>query len=136
MLRAVRISVTNGCAYSNVRLYTSEEVDMPQIFMGKRGTGSVNQIYFKCPDGRFLCDAEDITIIQLNNHTTIPRKVQGLRVTRLSLEGDVVYDNPYLITSSTADFDIPNIFGEGQIAFVADDGMYLTTDYKVILIQL
>jgi len=129
------MSVTNSCVYSNVRIFIGAEVDMPQIFKGKRGTGSVNQIYFECLDGKFLCDAEDITIIQLNNHSIVPRNAIGQRITRLSLEGDVVYDNVFLI-SDLSGLNIPDIFGDGQIAFVANDGLYITTDYKVILIQL
>ena len=129
------MSVTNGCVYSGIKMFTSDEVDMPLIFHGKRGTGSVNQIYFECLDGKFLCDAEDITIIQLSNHSIVPRRAKGQRITRLSLEGNVVYDNAFLI-SDLSNLDIPNIFGDGQIAFVANDGLYITTDYKVILIQL
>lgn len=132
MVKALRLTLHNNIPYERVTIYSNymgDVINAPQIFEDA-------QLLFECKHGRFIVPDYNIILIQLHNRKiTSPN---SFRVSRILLSSDLNFQNCNIIQQQHyADCGVPQIFREyEQLSFTCNDGLFVTTDFNVQVIEL
>lgn len=131
MITAERILI-GKIPFEKVKIYTHEEdVGLPNYFEDA-------QIVVKCKDGTFIVPSYKITMILLRKKTTKLGPKFAKKYKRLVVGGECSYSPAYVVHSDKhADVGIPQVFKEyEQFAFACIEGLYITTDFNVLAIEV
>jgi hypothetical protein len=129
-------SITLGGDYSaeNVQIFSREE----SLARGIKDYFEDAQLLLKCKEGTFLVPKYIITIIKLSSSRRKLKENISRKVGRICISGNIIHDNCYLLHPLMhAEAGIPLVFKDyEQFAFACNDGLFITTDYNVRLIEL
>ena len=139
MIKAQRITTAGTKPFERVDIYTSDEQGkLSNLFED-------DQISFKNKDGKFTLPIVSIILIQISSKRKI-REDFCIKAKRISISGDLVYSPASIVKPHKyEEAGIPIIFRhkpisghlpwDKQFTFVCNDGLFITTDYKIELIE-
>jgi hypothetical protein len=133
MTKAEQITIDKNKVYSNVQIFSTQEANskgIPNYFEDA-------QTVIQCNEGILVLPHYAISVIRLNSSKKKFGTDLSKLVKRVCLVGDLVYSQCYLINPQkhlTA--GIPEIFRPyEQFTFACPDGLFITTDCHVVMIQ-
>lgn len=121
MVKAKYISMAGELVFADCVIYSYPKIpsDIPRVYE--------NQVVWETRDGRIMCDASDIIVINLSTSTKIPKSAKGFKCVRIAANG-IVYENPFVVLNPYEAFGLPKILGnEEPIGLINSDGRFLTT---------
>lgn len=129
MIKVERVAITGNMPFEDVQLYLDDEIDTTNYFEG-------SQIVMKCKHGKFTLPMYKIMHILYRRSKKIKPALTE-KVKRLSIAGDMTFAPAYLLhPDKLEEAGIPQIFKPlDQFTFAADEGIYITTDFNVTLIE-
>lgn len=133
MIQLKRITLRSNITYENIQLLTNEE----QQKLGITKFLTEGQIAFKCKDGLIISSAFHVIIIQTSIHQKKLATDKCIKIKRLTLSGDNVYEKSYILNKNQhQEYNIPLIFKQPmeQIVFACNDGMYIANSFHVLQI--
>jgi len=134
MFKADLISLSEGQSYDNVSIFEDadlENLQYPKIFEDWTATAC-----FSNNNQHIVTHHWKIRIIKLNSNRPVAGK-GSIFVDRLVLVGDITYENVKIVHQDQwRGLGIPHFFVKrngiaGQMAFVCEDGTYITHDTNV-----
>lgn len=125
MIGAEFITLSGELSYPNIEIYTEMPSDVPRVFE--------RQLAWRCPDGVFFCDVDNIMLIKLWSRKISHKRGCGFHASKISLSG-VVYENVYVFMNCH-DIGVPDLLHD-QITFTCDDGTFLTNTRLFSMFQL
>lgn len=135
MIKALRMTLSGGIPHERVTIYShyldNGYTPAPNLFEDA-------QLVFTCKSGKFVVPDYAVILIQMHNKTRVTPPEGAVRVKRIILSEDLNFPDAYIIPQHCyGKYGVPQIFREyEQMTFLTKDGLYITTDFQVQLIQL
>jgi hypothetical protein len=130
MIKVVLLTVDGDKPYEKASILEEHERNqLPNFFED-------SDFAFQTHEGTFVLPYYSVSLVQLTNY---PVRVQGgYKIKRLSINSNVTYQDVVLIPPELyTKYNIPTIFPESdQFTFVSKEGVWISSDYQVALVQL
>lgn len=130
MIKVDRVTVGGNIPFENVQILTEEEQHSMTNFFED------SQIVIKCKSGLFTLPMYKVSLILLSRSRKLNVSLCE-KVKRLSLSGDMTFSPAYILKPENLEASgIPLIFKKfDQFTFHADEGIYITTDFNITMIE-
>lgn len=127
MIKAEYITLAGDLNYKNITVHECHCIAETDRFFSYT-------VAWKCADGSFVGDADDISIIKLNNNTIVPRQALGNKYAKLISHG-LVYADVQIINNYT-ELRYPNVIGPKQIVFICQEGTFIASKSRITMMQI
>lgn len=129
MIRTDKITLSGGQNFSNVDLYTAEDMKrlgVPLWF--EDATYGLNT-----PEGKIILPSYKILLICLDKRRKKVDSKLSRKITRLSLADELTYGPAWIVHPNRhQEIGVPQIFKPyEQFTFCCSEGLHVTTDYNV-----
>lgn len=136
MINALRVTIAGNIPLENAEILTNEE----QKNLNIKNYFEDAQIAIKCKEGTFVLPEYKITFILIRTNLKA-RKIRpdiARKVKRLSIAGNMSVSPAWVVhPDKHKDIGVPQIFKPyDQFVFACDDGLFVTTDFQITMMEL
>ena len=134
MISAQRITVAGKLPFENAQILSVDE----QASAGIDNYFEEDQLVIKCKEGTFILPSYKITLVLLNRSTKKLSPEVAKKIKRLTIAGELTFCPAYVVHSGMQEqAGIPPIFKSyAQFSFACGEGLYVTNDFNVTMMEL
>lgn len=130
MIKAVRITLEGDKTYQGVEIYKSDEIECVSYF-------DDDQLEIVCPEAKIITSKYQISIIQLDTYTKRFPSGNSNSYKRIGIFYELTYGPVQVLKPGLSKkLGIPLVFeNDEQFVFCCSEGLFITTEYNVTLIE-